>query len=35
MKREKCKECGFSIRGKKHEQGDHHKKKVPKIEGKK
>jgi len=25
MKREKCKECGFKIRGKKHKEGAHHK----------
>jgi hypothetical protein len=28
-KREKCKQCGFSIRGKKHEEGAHHNNKVP------
>jgi len=35
MKRIKCKECGLRIRGKKHNDGDHHNKKVPRIKGKK
>jgi len=33
-KREICPVCLFKIRAKKHEDGDHHKKKVPTLKGK-
>lgn len=34
IKLERCKECKFRIRGKKHEDGDHHKNTVPKLKEK-
>lgn len=32
-KKEKCKECGFRKRSKKHDEGAHHKKQVPQLKG--
>lgn len=31
----RCSSCGFRIRGKKHEEGDHHQKRRPKPEPRK
>jgi len=34
QKREKCGKCGFRIRSKKHNEGQHHNDKVPRLEPK-
>lgn len=31
----KCKKCGLRIRGKKHDEGQHHNNQVPKLKSKK